>query len=50
MNCFSQSRVIERKQKTNLAGGETDWAILIINKGLFCDRTARGVHTFISQL
>lgn len=47
----SQYRTLERKQKeTNPAGGEADELIVMTNNGLFCDTTARDVHTFITQL
>lgn len=48
----SKSQMIERKhiKETNLAGGEADEVILIINKGLFCVRSAWGVHTFMARL
>jgi len=46
-----QYRTLERKQKeTNSAGGEADEVIVMTNNGLFCDRTAWCVQTFITQL
>lgn len=33
-----------------LAGGEVDELIVMANNGLFCDKTTRGVQTFITQL
>jgi len=39
-----------KENKMNLAGGEVDELIVMANNGLFCDKTTRGVQTFITQL
>lgn len=39
-----------KENKMNLAGGEVDELIVMVNNGLFCDKTTRGVQTFITQL
>ena len=36
--------------ETNSAGGEVDEVIVMTNNGVFCDRTTRGVQSFIAQL
>lgn len=47
----SQYQALKRKQKeTNSAGGEADEVIVMTNNGLLCDRTTRGVQSFIAQL
>ena len=47
--CISlQFQALERKQKeTNSAGGEADEVIVMINNGLFCDRSTRGVKVLL---